>query len=141
MGGGTPKQEHVFLREADNRVTVAAQSDGNLVHPPDQQYPADPDRRWGLGSHVLAPTGATFLDQSSHERREMRGQDQVILTIMGVWEDGRHQIIHYQLAAAEDTAAWSDLVAELIARGLDAGAVQFSSAMRSHTWPLPITSA
>jgi transposase-like protein len=54
----------------------------------------------------------------------MRGQDQVILTVMGVWPDGRHQIIHYQLAAAEDTAAWSDLLAALIARGLDATPVQ-----------------
>jgi hypothetical protein len=54
----------------------------------------------------------------------MRGVDQVILTVMGVWEDGRHQMSHYQLAAAEDTAAWSHLLAALIARGLDASAVQ-----------------
>jgi hypothetical protein len=32
--------------------------------------------------------------------------------------------IHYQLAAAENTAAWSDLLAALIVRGLDAAAVQ-----------------
>jgi transposase-like protein len=43
---------------------------------------------------------------------------------MGVWQDGRHQIIHYQLAAAEDSAAWSDLLAALIGRGLDGAAVQ-----------------
>jgi putative transposase len=77
----------------------------------------------GVWGQVLQPTGTTFLDQSGHERRQMRGQDQVILTVMGVWPDGRHQIIHYQLAAAEDTAAWSDLLAALIARGLDAAAV------------------
>src|SRR6266436_6512749 len=65
-----------------------------------------------------------WIDQSGHERREMRGQDQVILTVMGVWPDGRHQIIHYQLAAAEDTAAWSNLLATLIGRGLDAATVQ-----------------
>jgi transposase-like protein len=114
----------VLSREAVNRVTIAAQS-------PMQTWRTRPitdtppilivDGVWG---QVLAPTGATFLDQSGHERREMRGMDQVILTVMGVWEDGRHQIIHYQLAAAEDTAAWSDLLAALIARGLDAGAVQ-----------------
>jgi transposase-like protein len=78
----------------------------------------------GVWGQVLAPTGATWTDQSGHERREMRGQDQVILTVMGVWPDGRHEIIHYQLAAAEDTAAWSELVSALIARGLDADAVQ-----------------
>jgi transposase-like protein len=42
---------------------------------------------------------------------------------MGVGEDGRHQIIHYQLTTAEDTAAWSHLLAALIERGLDAAAV------------------
>ncbi len=48
----------------------------------------------GVWGQVLCPTGATWTDQSGHERREMRGVDQVILTVMGVWPDGRHQIIH-----------------------------------------------
>jgi putative transposase len=115
---------HVLSREAVNRVTIAASS-------PMREWRERPitdtppilivDGVWG---QVLAPTGATWTDQSGHERREMRGHDQVILTVMGVWEDGRHQIIHYQLAAAEDTAAWSELVSALSARGLDADAVQ-----------------
>ncbi len=115
---------HVLSREAVNRVTIAAQS-------PMETWRNRPitdtppilivDGVWG---QVLFPTGATWTDQSGHERREMRGQDQVILTVMGVWPDGRHQIIHYQLATAEDTAAWSELLTALIARGLDANAVQ-----------------
>ena len=115
---------HVLSRAAVNRVTIAAQS-------PMETWRTRPitdtppilivDGVWG---QVLATTGATWTDQSGHERREMRGMDQVILTVMGVCEDGRHQIIHYQLAAAEDTASWSELLAALIARGLDATAVQ-----------------
>jgi len=115
---------HVLSREAVNRVTLAAQS-------PMETWRTRPitdtppilivDGVWG---QVLFPTGATWLDQSGHERREMRGVDQVILTVMGVWPDGRHQIIHYQLASAEDTAAWSDLLVALIGRGLDATAAQ-----------------
>src|SRR6266542_6417141 len=115
---------HVLSREAVNRVTIAAQS-------PMQVWRSRPITDTppvlivdGVWVQVLGPTGATWIDQSGHERREMRGQDQVILTVMGVWPDGRHQIIHYQLAAAEDTAAWSELLAALIARGLDATAVQ-----------------
>src|SRR6266852_4440305 len=115
---------HVLSREAVNRVTRAAQSPMETWRT--RRITDTPpilivDGVWG---QVLAPTGATWLDQSGHERREMRGTDQVILTVMGVWPDGRHQIIHYQLAAAEDTAAWSDLLAALLARGLDASAVQ-----------------
>jgi transposase-like protein len=115
---------HVLSREAVNRVTRAARS-------PMEEWRTQPitdtppilivDGVWG---QVLAPTGATFLDQSGHERREMRGVDQVILTVMGVWDDGRHQILHYQLAAAEDTAAWSALLTTLLERGVDAAAIK-----------------
>lgn len=114
----------VLSREAVNCVTRAAQS-------PMEEWRTRPitdtppilivDGVWG---QVLAPTGATWTDQSGHERLERRGVDQVILTVMGVWEDGRHQIIHYQPATAEDTDAWSELLAALKRRGLDAAAVQ-----------------
>jgi transposase-like protein len=114
----------VLSREAINRVTRAAQS-------PMQEWRERPISDTppilivdGVWSHVLAPTGATWLDQSGHERREMRAVDQVILTVMGVWPDGRHQILHYQAAAAEDTTAWSELLRTLIARGMDTTAVQ-----------------
>ena len=115
---------HVLSREAVNRVTRAAQSpmDTWRTQPITDTPPILlVDGVWG---QVLQPTGAMWIDQRGHERREMRGQDQVILTVMGVWPDGRHQIIHYQLAAAEDTAAWSNLLATLIGRGLDAPTVQ-----------------
>ena len=114
----------VLSREAINRVTVAAQA---------------PLEEWrtrtitdtppillvdGVWSQVLAPTGETWTDQSGHERRQMRGVDQVMLTVMGVWPDGRHQIIHYEPAAAEDGAAWTDLFAALKRRGLDPATVK-----------------
>jgi transposase-like protein len=115
---------HVLSREAVNRVTRAASSPMDTWR--SQPITDTPpilllDGVWG---QVLQPTGAIWLDQSGHERREMRGQTQVILTVMGVWLDGRHQIIHYQLAAAEDTAAWSNLLGTLIGRGLDPATVQ-----------------
>jgi len=115
---------HVLSREAVNRVTRAAQSpmDTWRTQPITDTPPILlVDGVWG---QVLQPTGALWIDQSGHERREMRGVDQVILTVMGVWPDGRHQILHYQLAAAEDTAAWSALLTGLLERGLDAAAVQ-----------------
>ena len=84
----------VLARAAINRVTRAAQS-------PMQEWRTRPISETrpilivdGVWSHVLAPTGANWRDQSGHERREMRGVDQVILTVMGGWPDGRHQILH-----------------------------------------------
>jgi putative transposase len=115
---------HVLSREAVNRVTRAAQSPMEAWRT--RRITDTPpilivDGVWG---QVLFPTGEMWTDQSGHERQQMRGFEQVILTVMGVWEDGRHQIIHYQLAAAEDTKAWSDLLLALKERGLDASAVR-----------------
>jgi transposase-like protein len=115
---------HMLSRDAINRVTLAAQS---------------PMQRWrtrpivdtppilivdGVWVQVLAPTGQTFLDRSGHERREMRGQERVVLTVMGVWEDGRHEILHYEAVATEDTQAWTTVLAALKRRGLDPEAVR-----------------
>ena len=115
---------HVLSRQAVNRVTVAAQS---------------PMQRWrertitdtppilivdGVWVQILAPTGQTFLDRSGHERQEMRGVERVVLAVMGVWEDGRHEILHYEATDAESSESWSAVLAALKRRGLDPAAVR-----------------
>jgi len=115
---------HVLSREAVNRVTVAAQS---------------PMQRWrerkitdtppilivdGVWVQILAPTGQTWTDRSGHERQEMRGVERVVLAVMGVWEDGRHEILHYEATDAESTESWSVVLAALKRRGLDPNAVR-----------------
>jgi len=114
----------VLSRDAINRVTLAAQSPMMVwrTRPITDTPPiliVD-----GVWVQVLAETGQTFLDRSGHERREMRGVEQVILTVMGVWEDGRHEILHYDVAPEEDTQAWTALLASLKRRGLDGQAVR-----------------
>ncbi len=69
---------HVLSPEAVNRVTIAAQSplDTWRTQPINDTPPIlMVDGVWG---QVLQPTGAVWIDQSGHERREMRGVDQVI---------------------------------------------------------------
>jgi|SRR5215216_653215 len=115
---------HVLSREAVNRVTIAAQS---------------PMQRWrerkisdtapilivdGVWVQILAPTGQTWTDRSGHERVEMRGQERVVLAVMGVWEDGRHEILHYEATDAESSESWSAVLAALTRRGLDPQAVR-----------------
>jgi putative transposase len=116
--------DHVLSREAINRVTIAARSPMEAWR---QQPITDTPPILivdGVWVQVLFPTGVTWLDRSGHERHEMRGQEQVILAVMGVWPDGRHQILHYQLADEEDTDAWSAVLTTLIQRGLDGTAVR-----------------
>jgi transposase-like protein len=115
---------HVLSREAVNRVTIAAQS-------PMQRWRTRPITDTppillvdGVWVQILAATGETWTDRSGHERQEMRGQERVVLAVMGVWEDGRHEILHYEAADAESTDTWSAVLAALTQRGLDPGAVR-----------------
>jgi putative transposase len=131
---------HVLSRDAINRVTIAAQSPMEIWrNRPITDTPpiliVD-----GVWVQVLAPTGATWIDQSGHERKEMRGQERVILTVMGVWEDGRHEILHYEAAAAEDTEAWTGMLAALKRRGLDPNGVRMVVSDGSSGLPAALSS-
>ena len=78
----------------------------------------------GVWVTIQYPTGATWTDRSGHQRQRVRAQERVILAVMGVWPDGRHALIHYTVARAEDTAAWQQVGQELRDRGLNGQAVQ-----------------
>lgn len=64
------------------------------------------------------------LDRSGHRRQCRQAEERVILAAMAVWPDGTHHILHYTICAVEDTASWCDFFDKLIARGLDAEAVE-----------------
>lgn len=78
----------------------------------------------GVWVTILYPTGAQWTDRAGHQREEVRGHERVILTVVAVWPDGRHHILHDEGAANEDASTWSTLLQHLIARGLDPQAVQ-----------------
>lgn len=141
-------QEGVYLllgsllsRQAVNRVTTAAQA------------PMDAWRKQsltdtppilivdGVWVTIQYPTNETWKDKSGHERQRVRAQERVILAVMGVWEDGRHALLHYTIATAEDTQAWLRVFEELRARELEPAAVKLvvsdgtkglSTAMKTH---------
>ncbi|NJO82805.1 MAG: hypothetical protein HC828_08225 [Blastochloris sp.] len=115
---------HVLSRQAVNRVTRAAQAPMEPWH---QTPIADTPPVLivdGVWVQVLVPTGETWVDQSGHARQQVRGAERVVLTVLGLWPDGRRQILDYQAAAAEDSAAWNRLFASLIGRGLTPERVQ-----------------
>jgi transposase-like protein len=115
---------HVLSREAVNRVTVAAQSP--MQHWRERPITDTPPILIvdGVWVQILAPTGQTWTDRSGHERQEMCGQERVVLAVMGVWADGRHEILHYEATDAESTESWSAVLAALKRRGLDPDAVR-----------------
>lgn len=115
---------YILSRSAVNRVTVAAQNpmDAWRQAPLTETPPiliVD-----GVWVKIMYPTGETWTDRSGHKRQQVRGEERVILAVMGVWLDGRHELIHYETATGENGDTWSSLCQHLIARGLDAQAVR-----------------
>src|SRR6266498_5009968 len=115
---------HVLSREAVNRVTIAAQSPMQVWRSREITDTAPILIVDGVWVQILAPTGQIWTDRSGHERQEMRGVERVVLAVMGVWGDGRHEILHYEATDAESTESWSAVLAALKRRGLDPGAVR-----------------
>lgn len=115
---------HVLSREAVNRVTIAAQSPMLLWR--ERPIADTPPILMvdGVWVQILAPTGQTWTDRSGHVRAEMRGVERVVLAVLGVWEDGRHEILHYEAVDAESTESWSAVLATLKRRGLDSDRVR-----------------
>ena len=131
----------VLSRQAVNRVTVAAQAPMEAWR--EQPITDTPPILIvdGVWVTIQYPTSETWTDRSGHQRRRVRVQERVILAVMGVWPDRRHALIHYTIAATEDTAAWQQVAQEVRDRGLDHTAVQMvvsdgtkglQSAMKQH---------
>jgi putative transposase len=114
----------LLSRQAVNRVTAAAQT-------PMDAWRAQPIAGTppvlivdGVWVTIQYPTSETWTDRSGHKRQRVRVQERVILAVMGVWPDGRHELLHYTIATTEDTDAWQQVGQELRDRGLDPSAVQ-----------------
>ncbi len=115
---------HVLSRTAINRVTLAAQ--GQMEGWRQARLTETPPILIvdGVWVKILYPTGETWTDRSEHERQRVRGKERALLAVMGVWPDGRHQIIHYEAASDETADTWSAVCQHLIERGLDPKAVR-----------------
>lgn len=57
-------------------------------------------------------------DRSHRLRRRLRPRSRVALVALGLWPDGRHQVIGWTLADSESEEAWRDFLLALRARGL-----------------------
>jgi transposase-like protein len=72
----------------------------------------------GVWVSLLEAQDETYVDQAGHTRHVQEYQSAVILAAMGVWPDGRHQIIHFRLESLEDEASWERFWDELHAKGV-----------------------
>jgi len=110
---------HVLSCSAVNRVTLAAQTP--MEHWRDQPLAETPPIiiTDGVWVSIQYPTGETFTDRSGHQRHKVRHQERVILAALGVWPDGRHYVLHYEVATTESADTWKAFWQHLLARQLD----------------------
>lgn len=114
----------VLSRSAVNRVTLAAQTPMELWR--EQPLAETPPIVIvdGVWVSIQYPTGETFTDRSGHQRHKVRHQERVILAALGVWPDGRHYILHYEVATTESADTWKAFWQHLLARRLDPAVVR-----------------
>jgi putative transposase len=115
---------HVLSCSAVNRVTLAAQT-------PMEAWREQPLAETppivivdGVWVSIQYPTGETFTDRSGHQRHKVRHQERVILAGLGVWPNGRHYVLHYEVATTESVETWKEFWQHLIARRLDPAGVR-----------------
>ena len=63
-------------------------------------------------------------DQSGHLRQCREVQERVVLAVMAIWADGRHELLHYEVSETESETSWKTLFKNLIARGFDPNALK-----------------
>uniref|UniRef100_UPI0025E44DFA transposase n=1 Tax=Microcoleus sp. CAWBG58 TaxID=2841651 RepID=UPI0025E44DFA len=66
-------------------------------------------------------------DQSGHLRQCREVQERVVLAVMAIWADGRHELLHYEVAETESETSWKTLFKNLIARGFEPKALKLVS--------------
>jgi transposase-like protein len=72
----------------------------------------------GLWLKLAVPTGEWQRDSMGRRRAVRRKQKRVMLTALGIWDDGHWEILTWQLANTEDAAAWSRFLGALYVKGV-----------------------
>lgn len=100
----------------------------------------------GLWLKVAVPTGELTQDAVGRQRPGKHKEKRVMLTALGIWDDGHWEILTWQLAAGEDATSWGALLENLYKKGVTEetthlivsdGAQGLDKALASHQWDIP----
>ena len=72
----------------------------------------------GIYFSVMERTKQPKRDARGRKRKRLRYRQRVALVALGLWPDGRHQILGWTLARSEQAEEWQRLLLALHARGL-----------------------
>jgi transposase-like protein len=72
----------------------------------------------GMWVKIAYPTGAHCLDAHGRLRAVKHKEKRVVLSALGLWDDGHWEIVHWQIATGENQAAWHHFLGERSQKGL-----------------------
>jgi transposase-like protein len=78
----------------------------------------------GVNIKVLLPTDTYYTNQRGQRRQVKRHEDRVILAALGVWPDGRYQVLCFEMVEKETKVSWKKLFRNLLSKGLDTSLLQ-----------------
>lgn len=100
----------------------------------------------GLWLKLAVPTGDIKRDAVGRKRPVKHKEKRVMLTALGIWEDGHWEILTWQLAPGEDAGSWGTLLGTLYTKGITEETTQLivsdggqglEKALYSHLWGVP----
>jgi putative transposase len=100
----------------------------------------------GMWVKIAYPTGEHRQDAQGRLRAVKRKAKRVVLSALGLWDDGHWEIVHWQIAPGENQSAWHHFLGELYRKGItDAttklivsdGSKGLESALDDHFYGVP----
>ena len=100
----------------------------------------------GVWLKLAVPTGDIKRDAVGRKRPVKHKAKRVMLTALGLWEDGHWEILTWQLAPREDAGSWGEFLGTLYRKGITEetthlivsdGAQGLDKALYSHLWGVP----
>ena len=78
----------------------------------------------GVNIKMMCPTGTYCVNRRGQRRMVKQRVESVILAALGVWPDGRYQILYFEVFDKETKANWKQFFRHLKAKGLDTDKLQ-----------------
>jgi hypothetical protein len=117
--------------EACNRLVLGLQEQAQAFKMARLETPPPIVLVDGLWLKLAVPTGDLKADRLGRQRPVKHKQKRVMLTALGIWDDGHWEILAWQLAPNEDAASWSAFVSTLYTKGITEKTTQLVVSDRS----------
>ena len=136
----------ILSLEACNRLVLGLQEQAQAFKTARLEVPPPIVLVDGLWLKLAVPTGDRKADGIGRQRPVKHKQKRVMLTALGIWDDGHWEMLTWHLAPNEEAASWSAFVGTLYTKGMPEKTTQLvvsdgsqglEKALYSHLYGVP----